>query len=73
MRATKQLVEGLRANDARPIVEVTCDHEGWNKLNANVGCIHREHGPWPVPLADHHSGLRLVDGVPTRYMPRGKS
>lgn len=60
---------GLKRADALPVIDVACDHEKWNVLNKATGCIHADHGPWPVPLADQHSGVRLVDGVPTRYVP----
>lgn len=60
---------GLKAGDALTVVELPCGHEKWNVLNKATGCIHSDHGPWPVPLADHHAGARLVDGVPTRYVP----
>lgn len=61
--------EGLRASDALTAVDVVCDHERWNVLNKDVGCIHIDHGGHPAVLSDHHSGLRLVGGVPTRYLP----
>ncbi len=65
------LSEGLVRSDALPTRDVPCGHERWNVLNKDVGCIHADHGPFPFPSADHHSGLRLVDGVPTRYVPGG--
>jgi hypothetical protein len=52
-----------------PLVEVQCDHPKWQTLNKDVGCIHADHGAYPFALADHHSGARLVEGVPTRYVP----
>lgn len=61
--------EGLRASDAVPVVDVPCGHEHWNAVNAALGCIHSDHGAWPPPLVDHFTGVRLVDGVPTRYVP----
>lgn len=64
--------QGLKRADAKAVVNVPCDHEWWNALNAKVGCIHPGHGPVPFPQADHHSGLRLVGGVPTRYVPPTK-
>lgn len=63
------LSEGLTRSDALPIVAVPCDHEKWNTLNKAFGCIHVDHGGYPFAAVDHHSGLRLVDGVPTRYVP----
>lgn len=62
-------MSGLRAKDALTVVEVPCDHPKWQALNTEVGCIHASHGGYPFALADHHTGLRLVDGVPTRYVP----
>ena len=63
------LSEGLTRSDALPTVDVPCGHEKWNTLNNDNGCIHGDHGAYPFGLTDHHSGLRLVDGVPTRYVP----
>lgn len=60
---------GLKRADALTVVDVPCDHPKWNTLNKAVGCIHSDHGTYPPALADHHSGVRLVDGVPTRYVP----
>ena len=60
---------GLKAIDALPIVETPCGHPKWQALNKATGCIHPDHGEWPPALVDHHSGARLVDGVPTRYVP----
>ena len=63
--------EGLSRADAPAIVDEPCGHEKWNRLNADIGCIHPDHGPYPPAMVDHHSGVRLVDGVPTRYLPNG--
>jgi hypothetical protein len=66
--------KGLTRADAKAKVDVPCDHDWWNTLNAKLGCIHADHGPVPFPLSDHHSGLRLVAGVPTRFVtpkPKG--
>lgn len=63
------LSEGLERCDALPARDVPCDHEKWNTVNKRLGCIHVDHGGYPFASADHHSGLRLVDGVPTRYVP----
>lgn len=60
---------GLRAADALTVVEVACDHPKWSVLNKATGCIHADHGEWPPALVDQHSGVRLVDGAPTRYVP----
>jgi hypothetical protein len=60
---------GLRAIDALPLVDVACDHPKWHTLNKAIGCIHPDHGGFPFATVDHHSGARLVDGVPTRYVP----
>jgi hypothetical protein len=67
------MAEGLRASDALTAVDVACGHEKWHTLNKERGCIHPDHGEYPFPLADHHSGLRLVAGVPTRYVPSASS
>lgn len=60
--------KGLTRSDARDTVDVACEHQWWNTLNAKMGCIHPDHGQFPFPLSDHHSGLRLVRGVPTRFV-----
>jgi hypothetical protein len=60
---------GLRSADALTVVDVPCDHPKWQALNKDTGCIHSDHGEFPFALTDHHSGARLVDGVPTRYVP----
>jgi hypothetical protein len=73
MRKPSRNDQGLRAGDARPVVDVECDHPAWNVLTKDRGCIHSDHGPYPYPTADHHTGHRLVAGVPTRYLPRRAS
>ena len=65
------LMKGLTAADSLPTADVECAHAGWNLLNKALGCIHRDHGPFPFPISDHHSGLRMVAGVPTRFIPKG--
>lgn len=60
---------GLKASDAKPVVDIACNHPGWNRLNKALGCIHPDHGEYPFSAADHHTGVRLVDGVPTRWNP----
>ncbi len=59
--------EGLKRSAALEVVVVPCSHPSWATLNSAVGCIDAEHGPWPPALVDHHSGVRLVKGVPTRF------
>ena len=61
--------QGLRASDAKRPVDVPCSHPKWQVLNAAAGCVAADHGHYPFEMTDHHSGLRLVDGVPTRYVP----
>lgn len=68
MRRPSRNDPGLSRASALATIDVACEHPWWNTLNAKVGCIHSDHGPVPFPLADHHSGLRLVAGVPTRYV-----
>lgn len=60
--------EGLCRSDALAITDVACEHEKWNRLNAAIGCIHPDHGPYPPALVDHHTGVRLVHSIPTRYL-----
>lgn len=69
MKGPNPMDKGLRAGDAKPTVDVTCTHPEWAAVNKKLGCIDSSHGPFPFPQSDHHSGLRLVQDVPTRYVP----
>lgn len=60
---------GLKRSDQKDAVDVPCSHPAWNAVNATTGCIHPDHGPLPFLLVCHFTGLRMVDGVPTRYVP----
>jgi hypothetical protein len=65
--------EALQRLDAPVAVDRPCHHEKWNVLNAVMGCIHPDHGRYPFDLVDHHTGIHLVDGIPTRYLPDPKA
>jgi len=64
---------GANVTDAPTVTEVGCAHAQWWILDKAAGCIHSDHGPWPPDRVDIHSGVRMVDGVPRRYSPKGST
>ncbi len=67
MRTPRWNEPGLRRVDAPEVVVVACSHPAWATVNAKLGCIASDHGPWPPAEVDPYSGMRLVDGLPTRF------